>query len=74
MNRDDGKAFLVACLVAAAIVLAAAGAVGAAELPPGIDCVMVRRLVADHGKLKALAWAIRQGYSREQINEARKCL
>lgn len=74
MNRDDRKVFLWAGLIAAAILLTAAGAVGAAELPPGVDCPLVRRLVAEHGKARALAWAIRQGYSWEQIKEARKCI
>ena len=74
MNRDDRKVFLWAGLIAAAIVLTAAGIAGAAELPPGTDCETIRRLVAEHGKIKALAWAIRQGYSTEQIREARKCL
>lgn len=74
MNRDDRKVFLWAGLIAAAIVLTAAGAAGAAELPPGVDCQMVRRYVTQHGKFKSLAWAIRQGYSAEQIREARKCL
>lgn len=74
MNRDDRKVFLWAGLIAAAIVLTAAGVAGAAELPPGVDCQTVRRLVAEHGKARALAWALRQGYSWDQIQEARKCL
>jgi hypothetical protein len=74
MNRDDRKVFLWAGLIAVAIVLAAAGVAGAAGLPPGTDCETIRRLVAEHSKVKALAWAIRQGYSVEQIQEARKCL
>ena len=43
-----------------------------AEQP--IDCETVRAMVAEHGKAKALAWAIERGYSWRQINLARKCL
>lgn len=43
-------------------------------LPDGATCVMIRSLVAEHGKVKALAWALRQGYSWSQIREAKKCL
>lgn len=42
--------------------------------PPSVDCEMVRAMVAEHGKAKALAWAIERGYSWRQINLARKCL
>jgi len=44
------------------------------QLPPGITCDMVREQVARYGKAAAFAWAIRQGYSWQQIKEARKCL
>lgn len=43
-------------------------------LPPGITCELIREKVAEHGKLVALAWAIRQGYSPTQIRVARRCL
>lgn len=41
---------------------------------PKIDCQMVRAKVAEHGKAVAFAWAIKNGYSWEQIKMARKCL
>jgi post-segregation antitoxin (ccd killing protein) len=44
----------------------------AADLP--ISCEQIRALVAEHGKARALAWAIENGYSLSMINEARKCL
>lgn len=43
-------------------------------LPPGVTCVMIRSLVAEHGKVRALTWALRQGYLWSQIREAKKCL
>lgn len=43
-------------------------------LPTGITCEMVREKVAEHGKLVAWAWALKQGYSREQIKIAARCL
>lgn len=36
-------------------------------LPDGITCGMVREKVAEHGKVKALAWAIEHGLSIRQI-------
>jgi hypothetical protein len=45
-----------------------------ADDAPQIDCAMVRAMVAEHGKAKALAWAIEQGHSWASIREARKCL
>jgi len=36
-------------------------------LPDGITCEMVREKVAEHGKVKALAWAIEHGLSIRQI-------
>ena len=44
------------------------------QLPAGASCDQIRALVAEHGKAKALAWAIRNGYSWTDIREARKCL
>jgi len=38
------------------------------------DCSVVRRYVAEHGKAKALAFAIKNGATFRQLNEARKCL
>jgi hypothetical protein len=42
--------------------------------PPGVDCALIRYYVAEHTKVKALAWAIKEGYSWRQISEARRCL
>jgi hypothetical protein len=39
-----------------------------------IDCDLVRYKVAEYGKAKALAWALENGFTWRQINEARKCL
>ena len=39
-----------------------------------IDCQMVRQYVAEHGKAKALAFAIKNGATFRQLYEARKCL
>ena len=45
-----------------------------ADLPPGVDCNIIRNYVAEHGKAKALAWAIHEGYSWSQIAAAKRCL
>lgn len=37
-------------------------------------CSQVRVMVASYGHTAALAWARRNGYSEEQIREARRCL
>lgn len=39
-----------------------------------IDCDQVRAYVAEHGRAKALAHAIKSGATFRQIKEARKCL
>lgn len=36
-------------------------------LPDGVSCEQVRSLVAEHGKVKALAWAFEHGLSIRQI-------
>jgi hypothetical protein len=41
-------------------------------LPDGITCEMVREKVAEHGKVKALAWAIEHGISIRQIWQIRR--
>jgi hypothetical protein len=48
--------------------------VAAAEpkLPPGVTCEVVRKMVAQHGKIAASAKL--NGYSRKEIAEARNCL
>lgn len=61
-------------LLAALIILMTRPARADEGLPPGITCEMIREKVAEHGKLVALAWAIRQGYSSAQIHAARRCL
>ena len=43
-------------------------------LPAGFTCEMVREKVAEHGKLVAWAWALKQGYSTTQIAAARRCI
>jgi len=39
-----------------------------------VSCEDVRAYVAEHGKLKALAFAIQSGATPRQINDARRCL
>ena len=39
-----------------------------------IDCELVRSYVAQYGKAKALAFAIKNGATWHQIVEGRKCL
>lgn len=44
--------------------------------PPAIpvDCATIRYHVAEHGRAKSIAWAIKNGYSWAQISEAKRCL
>ncbi len=58
----------------AALVLIAIGCHARAADKPQIDCALVRQYVAEHGKAAALSWAIRNGYSWREIQEARRCL
>jgi hypothetical protein len=44
------------------------------KLPSGITCEMVRDIVAQVGRFRALALAITNGASAAQIREAKKCL
>lgn len=67
MNRDDRTVFLHAGIIAFLIVMAAA-----AFAHPHVDCEMVRDQVRTHGKIKAYAWAISQGYSPKEISRIRK--
>ena len=67
MINGRGLIVLVALVLAATCVRARA-----ADLP--IPCDQIRALVAEHGKARALAWALENGYSFAMINEARKCL
>lgn len=39
-----------------------------------VNCDQVRAFVAEHGKAKALAFAIQNGATWQQLREARKCL
>lgn len=39
-----------------------------------IDCSLVRAYVAEHGKAKAIAFAVKNGATWEQLIEAKKCL
>lgn len=58
-----GTFFLIAVL----IVLMTRPAKAEAALPDGVSCEQVRSLVAEHGKVKALAWAFEHGLSIRQI-------
>jgi hypothetical protein len=71
MNRDDAKVFLRAILIAAALILCAAGAVGAAE---PVACWKAKALLAYYGgdQKAAEATAKARGYTAGQIAEARK--
>jgi uncharacterized protein YbaA (DUF1428 family) len=44
------------------------------DLPQGVTCEFVRAKVAEHGKVVAYAWARLQGYSKEEIKQAKRCL
>jgi hypothetical protein len=46
----------------------------APKLPPGVTCEFVRAKVAEHGKYVAWAWAKLHGYSRAEIEIAKRCL
>ena len=63
--------FVAAILVATGL---HARAADTPRLPPGVTCAAVRAKVAEHGKVYAYAWARLQGYSKAEINEARRCL
>lgn len=63
--------FLIAVLI---ILMTQPARASDVSLPEGVSCATIRSLVAEHGKVTALAWAIRQGYSWPQIREAKKCL
>lgn len=39
-----------------------------------VDCNLVRQYVAEHGRAKALAFAIKHGATWKQLREAKKCL
>jgi hypothetical protein len=54
-------------LLTAALILLMTRPARAADMPEGISCEMVREKVAEHGKVKAFAWAIEHGFSIRQI-------
>jgi hypothetical protein len=59
-------------LLIAALILLMTSYARADELPGGVSCEQVRTLVAEHGKVKALAWAFEHGLSIRQIYLIRK--
>ena len=58
----------------AVLLISPASAADPPKLPDGYACEAVRAKVAEHGWLVAYAWAKLQGYSKEQIAAAKKCL
>ena len=59
--------------IGAALILLGLGVHARADGMP-VNCALVRQYVEEHGKARALAWALEQGYSWAQIREARRCL
>ncbi len=62
-----------------ALILMATPAAGAADLagpklPYPYTCEDIRTNVALYGKALAWSWAVLHGYTKAEINEARKCL
>jgi hypothetical protein len=76
MNRDDRKVFLHAGLIALIVVVGftLAHAADPPRLPPGVSCEAVRAKVAEHGKVVAYAWARLNGFSKADIEAAKRCL
>ncbi len=68
--------FTIAALVALVVLLYAhfAHATEPTKPLPSLTCEDVRRIVAEQGKIKALALAIENGATWRQLREARKCL
>lgn len=60
----------VKALVGAAIVFVFL--YGVAFAHPHVDCDMIRSQVKEHGKIKAYAWALANGYSPKEITRIRK--
>lgn len=80
MNRDDAKVFLTAGLIAAVVLLAAVGVVGAGEAvttrpaPSSGFCWFARRAVYIAGSEKAAESQARaDGVSEETIAKAKRC-
>lgn len=63
----------IALLLLLAFILPLAAAEDQPKLP-ALSCDDVRRVVSEHGKIKATAMAIEAGAAWSQIREARKCL
>lgn len=59
-------------LLSIALILLMTRPARADSLPDGITCEMVREKVAEHGKVKALTWAIEHGISIRQIWQIRR--
>ena len=53
-------------------VLAVLATAEPSQLPPGYTCSDVRRLVAEHGRLASIEWALKQGWSLPQIWHVRR--
>lgn len=76
-RRHVDLAFRIAALMAVTLFFFT-GCAKAANVPPilpkGYTCEDVRRVVAEVGKVRALALALKNGASWAQIREARRCL
>lgn len=65
----------VPLIVLAFLVLAwLTGARAEPRLPAGVTCADVRAKVAEHGRIYAYAWARLHGYSKAEIEQAKRCL
>lgn len=61
---------LAISLTAGAIFFLVLSSYAFAHQPP--DCTYIRAQVKEHGKIKAIAWALSQGYSPSEIARIRK--
>jgi hypothetical protein len=61
-------------IVLAVVLVLSATAPAEPKLPNGVTCEVVRDIVAQIGRFRALALALANGASAEQIREAKKCL
>lgn len=74
-RRSTAFLFVMVCalfILIASLILLLTRPARAADMPEGITCEMVRDKVAEHGKVKALAWAIEHGFSIRQIWQIRR--
>lgn len=77
MNLYDKLTLLWVTPISIIITIAAASSVRAGavtSLPVGVDCQIINGYVAQHGKAKAIAFAIKNGATWLQLREASKCL